>query len=214
MIKAVLFDLDETLISGLFLHIKAGKYVHEKYGINITKIPIEIRSHWHGMRIVDIEQQIIDFFELDLNAKDLQKERMEYFLKFVDEVKEKPNATKVIEKLKAEGYKIALATSGTKEFAEKVLKQFSWNFDAIVTGDIVSKGKPAPDTFLKACELLNVEPKDAVVIEDATHGVSSAKAAGCKCIAIPSANNLKQDLSKADLILNGLEEIGKKLNVL
>ena len=105
-----------------------------------------------------------------------------------------------------------MASSGTKEFINIVLDKFKIRdyFRVIVSGDEVSVGKPAPETFLIAAEKLGLSPQQCIVLEDATNGIESAKAAGCKCIAIPYKKGLKQDLSKADLILDSLNEVNEE----
>jgi beta-phosphoglucomutase-like phosphatase (HAD superfamily) len=65
-------------------------------------------------------------------------------------------------------------------------------------------GKPAPDTYLAACRALGVKPRAALAIEDSPHGVSAAKAAGLRCIAVPHAITAQLDLSHADLCLPSL----------
>ncbi len=59
-------------------------------------------------------------------------------------------------------------------------------FDEVVTADDVSEGKPAPDIFLRAAELLGVNPQDCLVLEDAPAGILAAQRAGMQVIAIPS----------------------------
>ena len=58
-------------------------------------------------------------------------------------------------------------------------------FDALVTGDMIENSKPAPDIFLKACELLGVKPDEAFALEDSRNGLLSAINAGCRTIMIP-----------------------------
>jgi beta-phosphoglucomutase-like phosphatase (HAD superfamily) len=65
-------------------------------------------------------------------------------------------------------------------------------------------GLPAADTYLGACRLLGVEPGRAIAIEDSPHGVSAAKAAGLRCVAVPHAITERLDLSHADLRLRSL----------
>ena len=78
-------------------------------------------------------------------------------------------------------------------------------FDACVTGEDVSKSKPAPDTFLKAAERLNLSPDRCVVIEDAIHGVQAGKAAGMVVVALTTTRK-RHELTEADLIVDSLNE--------
>lgn len=76
-------------------------------------------------------------------------------------------------------------------------------FDAVVTADQVARGKPHPDVYLRACELLGVAPAQAIALEDSGAGVASAKAAGLTVIAVPQFAEV--DVSAADHVLETLE---------
>ena len=78
-------------------------------------------------------------------------------------------------------------------------------FDAIVTADDVSDGKPAPDIYLLACERLGVRPEDSLALEDTPSGIAAAKAAGLACIAVPQF--AETDVSEADRVIDSLEEL-------
>ncbi len=96
-------------------------------------------------------------------------------------------AFKLLDKLKEKGIVLGLASSTRKE---KVIRELKCNglfdyFDDIVGGDMVKKGKPAPDIYLLSAKNLGVNPVDAYVIEDSYSGVRSAFSAGMKPIMIP-----------------------------
>ena len=78
-------------------------------------------------------------------------------------------------------------------------------FDAIVTSDDVEHAKPAPDIYVRACELLGVAPSEALALEDSTSGVAAAKAAGLTCIAVPLF--AETDVSAADRVVDSLEDL-------
>ena len=80
-------------------------------------------------------------------------------------------------------------------------------FDAVVTGRDVKRKKPAPDPYLLVAQRLEVEPSECIVIEDSEAGVTSAKTAGCFCIARRTAYNKHMDFSKADRIVSSVEEV-------
>ena len=75
--------------------------------------------------------------------------------------------------------------------------------EIVVAGDEVPRGKPAPDVYLKACALLDVEPARAVAIEDSVTGATAARAAGLWVAMIPSG---PADASAADQFLSSLED--------
>lgn len=98
----------------------------------------------------------------------------------------KAGAYMLLQYLKTNRYKIALATSTSRESAMSHLKMSKMTeyFDVIVTGDMVEKGKPHPEIYLKACKGLEMVPKNAVAIEDSPNGLKSATAAGLRTIMV------------------------------
>ena len=89
--------------------------------------------------------------------------------------------------LKENGILVALATSTSRPLAEKYLVQTGVidYFDQIVTGDMVTRGKPAPDIYRMASEKLGVDPAEAVAVEDSYNGIRSAHAAGMLPVMVP-----------------------------
>jgi len=98
---------------------------------------------------------------------------------------------------------MAVASSSSREIVELILSKATirFFFTAVVSGQDVSQGKPAPDIFLKAAETLEVDPRNCVVIEDSPPGVGGAKNAGMLCVGFANAHSGNLDLSGADLIL-------------
>jgi beta-phosphoglucomutase-like phosphatase (HAD superfamily) len=79
-------------------------------------------------------------------------------------------------------------------------------FQAIVSSQDVTEGKPSPQSFLLAAQRLGVEPKNCLVIEDAVAGVTAAKRAGMSCLAITNTHP-KESLKEADLIVDSLKAV-------
>jgi len=80
-------------------------------------------------------------------------------------------------------------------------------FAAIVTAVEVGRGKPHPDVYITACELLGVPPDDAVAFEDSPLGVRAAKAAGMTCVGIPERDGVDLTTNGADLVVGSLAEL-------
>lgn len=213
MIKAVIYDMDDLMVNSNPLHIRASKKVFREYGIDLKKIPQNVRAGFIGMRVADILRFVVDYFNLDLDFEKLRKQRSKTFLDLVTkQLKTMPGLLQSLKFFKKNKFKITLASSGTKEYINLVLKKFNVEkyFDVVVSGDDVKRGKPDPETYLIACEKLKVRPTEVIVLEDATKGIQAAKAAGCICIAVKNPYTLKQNLSKADLILNSLNDLNSK----
>jgi len=105
-------------------------------------------------------------------------------------------------------FRVAIATSSTREKSEAVLKsaQVPYRQMTYITGSDVIKKKPDPDLFLTAARSAGVDPIRCVVIEDAPDGVAAAKAAGAKCIAVTNSTTAGK-LAQANLIVASLIEV-------
>jgi HAD superfamily hydrolase (TIGR01509 family) len=117
-----------------------------------------------------------------------------------------PGVTEWLDDADALGLGLAIASSSPRDWVEPHLERLGLRerFAHIVCFGPGIAGKPAPDTYLAACRALAVEPRHALAVEDSPHGVSAAKAAGLRCIAVPHAITAQLDLSQADLRLSSL----------
>lgn len=82
--------------------------------------------------------------------------------------------------------------------------------DAFVTCEDVAKSKPEPDIFLKAAEIVNIEPNDCIVIEDAVNGIQAAQAAGMKTAGKITKHHTQEELNIADITFEDFSEISLK----
>ncbi len=99
----------------------------------------------------------------------------------------RPGAVELLTECNDAGLPTALVTMSYDRFATAVVKSLpTGRFDAVVTGESVTRGKPAPDAYLLAADLLGVEPAATVAIEDSPPGATSAEAAGCTVVVIPN----------------------------
>jgi len=103
---------------------------------------------------------------------------------------------------------VALCSGGDREEILTKLKMnnFLKYFSVIVAGDDVQHSKPAPDIYLLAVKLLNLNPDECLAFEDTQYGLQAAKEAGLCCFAIPNEYSNKQDFSLADKILTSLND--------
>lgn len=112
----------------------------------------------------------------------------------------KKGVREILEYGKENGIKLALATSSSRDYAMKCLRDAGIDayFDGIVCGDMVSHSKPDPEIYLRACELVEVDPQDAVAFEDAPAGIEAAYRAGMKVVMVP---DLVQPTEKVESML-------------
>jgi len=118
-----------------------------------------------------------------------------------------PGAINSIHRFRDAGYRLAIGTSLDASYLNIILRRFNISglFEAIVTGDQITQGKPHPETYLLVIHKLGLQPDECVVFEDAETGILSAKAAGAWCIAVKNAAAIDQDTSAADLTVASLE---------
>ena len=104
---------------------------------------------------------------------------------------------------------VALASSADRKIINAVLTKFGLAdcFKYILSGAELPASKPNPAIYSLTAKALGLPPKDCVVIEDATAGIAAAKDAGAYCIAYDNPNSGPQDLSRADVVVNSINDI-------
>ncbi len=123
----------------------------------------------------------------------------------------RPGARRLLRELAAEGVAVAVGTTGSRRWVERLLRRMlpevSWA--AIVAGDDVTARKPDPEVFTRCLlELGRPGPAGVVVIEDSAEGLAAARAAGLCCAVVVNGYTAGHDLAGADLVLDGFGEPG------
>ncbi len=178
----VIFDMDGTLLDTQKICIPAWTYAGELQGFeNVGEhIPFVCgmnKAGWSAYLAKNFPTLDVDKFNDD--SRRYVKENI--VLAF------KKGAPELIEYLKQNNIKMAVASGSSTETVKSNLKKLNVleSFDVVLGGDMVENGKPAPDIFLKAASMLGANPRDCIVFEDSVNGIKSAVSAGMKCIAIP-----------------------------
>ncbi len=112
-------------------------------------------------------------------------------------------------RLKDSGYRLAIASSSPPAYIRQVVTSLGIDgyFELLVSGEQVKNPKPAPDVFLEAARQMKLDPEECLILEDSSNGCRAAKAAGMVCCAYFNPDSGKQDLSPADVVIEGYEEI-------
>jgi beta-phosphoglucomutase len=120
-----------------------------------------------------------------------------------------PGVQALLPALKAAGFAIAMGTSTPRANVDLILDALGLApyFDAIISAEDVTRGKPDPQVFLLGAERLGMPPARCVVVEDAVAGVQAAKAGGMKALAV-TTNHPREALSQADRVVDSLTEVG------
>jgi len=190
--KAVVFDMDGLMFDTERVAILAWDYAGEKMGIGKTGYMVYKTL---GMNVEASTQIWIKEFGEKYSTEELWKYTKAFYHDFYEnnKVPVKKGLYVLLDYLKNNGYRLAVASSTSKRGVERNLKDAGVleYFDALVCGDMVEKSKPEPEIYLKACAAIGVEPNEAVALEDSRNGLLSAHRAGMKVIMVP-------DLWKAD----------------
>ena len=203
----VIFDSERAVISG-WLEI-AKKY-------NIEDIEAACIA-CTGTTEVTTKEIMLDKYGKDFPYEAYKKEVSKIFHEKYDNgrLPVKPGVKDILEFLKKNNKKIALASSTRRQAVEQELKDagFLKYFDKLVCGDMVKRSKPEPDIFLKACEELGVDPNRSYAIEDSFNGIRSAHAGNLRPIMVPDIKQPDDEMrSLAVVILNNLNEVVEYLN--
>ena len=120
-----------------------------------------------------------------------------------------PGVVQRIDEARQMGLKLGVASSSTQDWVRGHLARLGILecFDCLRCRDDVEHAKPEPDLYLAVLECLGVSASDAIAIEDSPNGVTAAKRAGIRCVAIPNSITERLDLSHADLVLGSLADV-------
>ncbi len=207
MIQAILFDLDGLMVDSEPHSLGSWQAVLARRGVTLDQLTID---RILGLRIDETARTLIEIHHLPDSVDELSRDKTEYQIEHLDgNVKPLPGLFELLDEIDRRGLAKAVASSGQRSYVEAVLQntQLIDRFSVIITGDDVSRGKPAPDVFLAAARALQVKPQSCLVLEDAPAGVQAAKAAGMFCIAIPNEHSRALDLSQADQIMASLVDV-------
>lgn len=186
MIKAVIFDMDGLMFDTEMLAVEGWVYAGKQMGYNITK---ELVTKTCGSRIEDTRRIFLEQLGNDIDFYGCRKIRLDYAAKYIADngLPLKPGLIELLDFLSSNNYKIALASSTEKEKVEHYLKSVDIlkYFNSLVCGDMVERGKPEPDIYLKAAEALGTTPNECIALEDSLLGILSAYRAGLKPVMIP-----------------------------
>jgi HAD superfamily hydrolase (TIGR01509 family) len=208
--RAVIFDMDGVIVDSeprherAFLQVVTELGYADNHGLDFDKyVGRSDRDLWVDFVARHKPAQSLDMLLAMKRARVLEILRQDRPL--FDGLPE------LIEKLSLE-YQLAIASGSEPQVVEEVLtfKNLRRFFSVVTTSSEVKHGKPAPDIFLRACRLLQVEPGECWVIEDSKPGVAAGIAAGMKVIAITNTHPAGE-LASATLVVTTYDEIGKIL---
>jgi HAD superfamily hydrolase (TIGR01509 family) len=209
-IKAVIYDVDGTLVNSEPLHVAAWDSALKQYSSGLNELSKAFVRTMAGKKPVIIAAEMTGVLNIDASADDLLKLKTAIYLKLArEQLMPMSGAIESVKALMAAGYRLAIGTSLDASLLDAILRHLNIldDFEVKVTGDQINKGKPDPETYLKVIELLQLLPEECIVLEDAQTGIRSAKAADAWCIAVENEVAIKQDISEADAVVTSLLEV-------
>lgn len=210
---AILFDMNGVLVNDELYHYEAFRRVLGDLGYNLTLDEYSIIGL--GARDEDFLRGMVSRIP---QANDADEEGIHNILRaksdqYANIVAEKgvpwmEGAQELIFSLKEKGYHLALATGAIRREAEMILDGLHSKslFEVILAAEDIQQGKPDPECYLMAAEMLNVPTDRSLVIEDSVLGVQSACNAQMDCVGITTTYT-KDDLSNATYLVDHLDEI-------
>lgn len=213
-IKAVIFDMDGVLIDSEMC------YLQYNLAFARTKNPSVTIDQLYGMVGASKQDAWMVFAQAIGNGQSWEELRDQYrasvdvFSQMDYRAIFRPEATEVLKTLKEKGYLLALASSTQMDIITRVLRenQITHYFDTIVSGSQFRQSKPNPEIYIYTAARLNVAPRQCLVIEDSTLGITAASRAGMTIAALID-DRFGFDRSLANMEIRGLGEIPGLLGI-
>jgi len=205
--QAVIFDMDGVLVDSEPFGFEALRRVMGRYGLGYSE---EENAEFLGRTTLESCRILKARHALPDSAEALADFYIEGMLAQIEDGPiPMPGVPDVLERVRAFGYRLALASSAELRVIHANLTALRLGpfFEAVVSGTQVARGKPAPDVFLAAADRLGVAPDRCLVVEDSRNGLLAAKAAGMICAVVPCAHTRHQDFREADHRLTALSDL-------
>lgn len=196
MKKGAIFDMDGTLFDSEKIYQSAWLATVKDFGKDRGE---ELVKEVSGSSEANCRKMIHEFYpdvEVDKFFKQVVATAVKVFEN--DGVEMMKGVTEILTYFNEHGVKMAIASSSSIEVISRNIERADIKkyFSAVVSGESVEHGKPAPDIFLKAAEKINVPANECYVFEDSFNGIRGAYAAGCTTIMIPDTVQPTDEIKK------------------
>lgn len=208
-IKGLIFDMDGTMFDTEKISLAAMEHLAKEYGIRLSR---ETMLSFMGLPGEKIRQRYLELFGADFDYAGYRQQKIDYQDAVIQRegVPVKAGLLPLLQYAGAKGIPCAVATSTNRERAEDLIHRAGVRdyFDAVVCGEDVVCGKPAPDIFLFAARKLGVSPADCMGIEDSRNGILAVHRAGMFAALVPDLIPVDSEMAQAaDLQRDSLSEV-------
>lgn len=183
-IKAVIFDVDGTLVDSMWIWRQVDIEFLSRRGI---ELPVDLQKDIEGLSYTGTAEYFKERFSLPESVEEIKEEWREMADDFYhNKIALKEGVREVLRFFRDRGMKIGIATSNSRDLVNTMLQKHEIGeyFDGIRTSCEVPRSKPYPDVYLQAARDLGVEPEDCLVFEDTVAGSTAARDAGMKIIVV------------------------------
>ena len=185
-VKAVIFDLDGTLVESEAVWTEAKQYIARREKVILSK---EVMMAYVGRSVTDFVKEVI----APVNVSLIQKAIIDRALfRYDNNVLEIPGAADLIKNFSSKGFAVAICSSAPMKAIQKCLKLLGIEacINIVVSTESLSRGKPDKLPYVETLRLLNISSNHAIVFEDAAAGLTSSIAAGIKTVGVGSSIEL------------------------
>ena len=197
--KAIIFDLDGTLVDSMWIWRSIDIAYLGRFGI---ALPEDLQSKIEGMSFDETAVYFKETFGIADDVEEMKRTWNEMAAdKYSNEVFLKDGVKELLVCCKQQGIRLGIASSNSRELVERILQAHHLEgvFDCVLTGTDSYRGKPAPDIYLAAAERLQTRAEDCLVFEDITAGIGAGKSAGMTVCAVEDAYSKDQLAEKKRL---------------
>lgn len=198
-IKAVIFDLDGSLVDSMWMWRQIDIEYLERFHI---PLPEDLQSRIEGMSFSETADYFKKTFQIPDSIDQMKADwNAMAWDKYTNDVPLKPGVADFLFACKEKGIKLGIATSNSRELVEQIAKVHGLKeyFTCIMTACEVNKGKPAPDIYLAVADRLQVLPTECLVFEDIIPGILAGKNAGMRVCGVEDAYSVACRSEKMEL---------------
>lgn len=205
-ISAVIFDMDGLMFDTESAYSVVHAAMSQKRGKEFTN---EVKMTLMGKKAVEVMSLLNEYWGKEEKVEDLLNEQDVSLVAYYKQSVEKlPGLDNLLDFINQNNIRKCIGTSSRRFLVDVLLEKFDLNkeFEFIVSGDMVSKGKPDPEIYNKCLENLGLPPGQCLVMEDSLNGIKSGVGAGCFTCAVPSVFTKHEDFSLADIVVSSLDD--------